>query len=280
MTGLIVPGPALSSEVNDAINTYTLNPQSGSTYTLASADEGKCVVASNALPVFTVPPNASVGITTGAWVDVLYTGTGILTIGPGSGVTLNGCTVVPPKSRVRLVKQATNVWYAQLMPAFPGEILLATASPSGASSVSFDGVFTSAFAQYRLEWELSHSVSTSAVGAQMRLATVDATAANYSYSKVVDNPTTPASSLTTGQTSVVLGDASTNTGWSSVLILNPAAASQTLFKSHNMVGGTSPNQGWYAGTHSLATAYDGLTLAPAVGTFTGPVRIYAINTAF
>ncbi len=269
-----------AANLNASLENYQpVNAQTGTTYTLALTDAGGLVTASNSsAQTYTVPPNSSVAFDTAVHIDILNIGTGRVTLAPGSGVTLNGCTVVPPDARVHLIKQATNTWYAQLVP-HTSEILLATAAPSGASSVSFDGVFTSAFALYRLEWALTAAAGSPLVNVRMRLASTDASAANYGYSLVIDNPTTPASSLTTGQTSIPLGYASTNEGWCSATILNPAAASQTMLKSHYMVGGTSPVQGWYAGTHSLTTAYDGLTLTPASSTVSGQVRLYGTPTS-
>lgn len=269
-----------AADLNAALENYQpVNPQTGTTYTLAITDAGGLVTASNSsAQTYTVPPNSSVAFATGVHVDILNIGTAIVTLAPGSGVTVNGCTVVPPKSRVHLIKQGTNTWYAQLVP-YSAEVLLATSAPSAASSVTFDGVYTSAFALYRLEWALTAAAGSPLVNAVLRAAGVDASAANYGYSTVIDNPSAPASSLTTGQASIPLGYGSTNEGWTSALILNPAAAAQTMFKVHYMVGGTSPVQGWFAGTHSLTTAYDGIKLTPASSTVSGAVRLYGIPTA-
>lgn len=281
MANFVAGATLAAADLNAALENYQpVNAQTGTTYTLAITDAGGLVTASNSsAQTYTVPPNSSVAFATGVHVDILNIGNGRVTLVPGSGVTLNGCTVVPPDARVHLIKQGTNTWYSQLVP-HTSPILLAVASPSAASSVTFDGVFTSAFSLYRVVWNLTAALGSPTVSYRSRLAGVDDTTANYAYSLVIDNPTTPASSLTTGQSSMIVGYASTNRGFTEVDILDPAAASQTMIRSRYHVGGASPVQGWYAGGHNVATAYDGFSLTPSSSTLSGSVWVYGIPTAF
>jgi hypothetical protein len=281
MANFVAGTTLAAADLNAALENYQpVNAQTGTTYTLAITDAGGLVTASNAsAAIYTVPPNSSVAFAAGVHVDILNIGAGRVTLAPGSGVTVNGCTVVPPDARVHLIKQGTNTWYSQLVP-HTAPVLLATASPSAASSVTFDGVFTSAFALYRVEWSLVAASGTPTVGYRSRLAGVDDTTANYAYSLVIDNPTAPASALTTGQTSMLVGLSSTSRGWATLDILDPAAASQTMIRTRYHTGGASPVQGWYAGGHNVATAYDGFSLTPTSSTVTGSVLVYGIPTAF
>jgi len=89
-----------------------------STYTTASTlaltDLDKIVQANSTVAfTITVPPNSSVAFSTGSQVHVLQTGTGQLTIGAGSGVTVNsalGLKMRAQWSSGTLIKRDTNTW--------------------------------------------------------------------------------------------------------------------------------------------------------------------------
>lgn len=71
------------------ISSRAMNTQN-SDYTLAISDAGKMVVVnSSATSTLTIPLNASVALPIGTEIDVVQLGTGQVTIGPDSGVTLN-----------------------------------------------------------------------------------------------------------------------------------------------------------------------------------------------
>jgi hypothetical protein len=65
-----------------------VNTQTGTTYTLLTADLGKMVTLSNASAV-TVTVGTSLGFSAGQSIDLLSLGAGIVTIAAG-GATLNG----------------------------------------------------------------------------------------------------------------------------------------------------------------------------------------------
>jgi hypothetical protein len=91
----------------------SLNPQTGTTYTLALADNGKLVTLANASPItLTVPLNSSVAFPVGAQVAIQQSGAGEVTVAAAGGVTLNATGT---KTRVQwsgavLVKTATDTW--------------------------------------------------------------------------------------------------------------------------------------------------------------------------
>lgn len=91
------------------------NSQSGTTYTFALVDAGKCVEGSNAsAQTYTVPPNSSVAFPLGTVIEVFQLGAGQITIAAGAGVTLrsDGSKVVTAGqyATAGLRKRATDEW--------------------------------------------------------------------------------------------------------------------------------------------------------------------------
>jgi hypothetical protein len=97
------------------------NAQTGTTYTLVLADDNKFVEMDNSSSnTVTIPLNSSVAFPVGAQVTVITTGTGLTTVSPTSGVTLNyysptsnsTARIRARYSAVTLVKRATDTWIA------------------------------------------------------------------------------------------------------------------------------------------------------------------------
>jgi hypothetical protein len=79
----------------------TLNPQTGTTYTLVAADSGKLVTSSNANPVtITVPPSI---FAAGEQINVQSIGAGLTSFAQGAGVTITstGATATAPILRAQ-----------------------------------------------------------------------------------------------------------------------------------------------------------------------------------
>jgi hypothetical protein len=106
--------------INQLKNPST-NAQTGTTYTLVLADDNKFVEMNNSSSnTVTIPLNSSVAFPVGAQVTVITTGTGLTTVSPTSGVTLNyysptnnsTARIRARYSAVTLVKRATDTWIA------------------------------------------------------------------------------------------------------------------------------------------------------------------------
>lgn len=150
---------------------------------------------------------------------------------------------------------------------------------SASSSYSINNCFTSTYSAYVIEMELTAAAGSPVVSARMRVAAVDSSAAKYDYSLIVDNPTTPASSLTTVQTSGAVCKVATTLSTCTMTVYRPAAAEATAYRSQYQTGITSPVQGIYAGGHDVAAAYDGITFIPASSTISGVIRVYALASS-
>jgi hypothetical protein len=82
---------AVRANIGAAALTPTVNPQTGTTYTLAAADAGAIVTMTNGSAVtVTIPPNSSIPLAVGTIVNIVQGGAGVVTIEGGTGVTVNG----------------------------------------------------------------------------------------------------------------------------------------------------------------------------------------------
>jgi hypothetical protein len=90
-----------------------LNAQTGTTYTLVLADNGKLVTLNNSSAVaVTVPTNASVAFPTGAIINLQRIGNGTVTVSGDSGVTVTATanTLRALYSAASLIKTGTDSW--------------------------------------------------------------------------------------------------------------------------------------------------------------------------
>lgn len=112
------------SDVNNAVTAlanlsgyplhYTVNAQTGTTYTLVLTDDGKLVTLSNAFAItLTVPTNASVAFAVGAQILLAQIGAGQVTVAAAVGVTINsspGLKISAQWKYATLIKRATDTW--------------------------------------------------------------------------------------------------------------------------------------------------------------------------
>ena len=115
-----VTGDIMTAAMFNGLVTYTLNSQSGATYTLASTDQYQVlVITTNAsTKTVSIPTDATYAFPTGTAITILNTGAGLLTINavtPGTttvtsaGAVSASPTVAQYKTAVA-IKTATNAW--------------------------------------------------------------------------------------------------------------------------------------------------------------------------
>lgn len=113
--GLSGGGSSGSVTLNASVAT---NPQTGTSYTLALADNGKLVTLANASPVaVTIPLNSSVALPVGAVIMMAAYDAGAVTISGAGGVTVvsSGATAASPiirttYSSVGAIQTSANNW--------------------------------------------------------------------------------------------------------------------------------------------------------------------------
>ena len=115
-----VTGDILTAAMFNGLVTYTINTQSGTTYTLASTDQFQVLVlTSNAgTKTVSIPTDATYAFPNGTAITILNTGAGLLTINAvtsgtttitSAGATSATPTVAQYKAAVA-IKTATNAW--------------------------------------------------------------------------------------------------------------------------------------------------------------------------
>lgn len=168
-------------------------------------------------------------------------------------------------------------WAAVAAPS-AGLTFLASSSPSAASTVTFDSVFSSTYQNYLVTGVLSGSADA---GVMMRLRSggTDLTGNNYSYT-VLFNDTSSVSGTGggTSQTSAKFTNSgSSGTSVFTTYFMNPYTAAPTGYMTNQarFIGGSQARCDFYGGTN-LTNSYDGFKLYPDSGTFTGTIRIYGI----
>lgn len=112
MVAFVASTVLTAANLNTAFNQKTINPQTGTTYTLVLTDQGGVITTSNASAVtVTIPPNSSVAFATGTIIDFVNLGAGALTIAAGAGVTISGTiTALATNGSASVIKTATNTW--------------------------------------------------------------------------------------------------------------------------------------------------------------------------
>jgi hypothetical protein len=147
---------------------------------------------------------------------------------------------------------------------------------TGCSSLSLNGVFSVDYDNYMVSVRHVSSTDT-ALFARYRASGVNADAANYTDQAIDANGASINGFRSTSQTGARYGVmSSSQRGGDTIYVYGPALAQPTA--SRNVDAGAQSNAyiGDRAATHSLSTAYDGLTLYTGSGTFTGLVSVYGL----
>ena len=116
-----VTGDVLTSSMFNGLVAFTLNAQTGTTYTAVSTDQYQVLVTmSNASAnAFKIPTNASVAFAVGTVITVMNIGAGVCTISAttsgtttvlSAGATAASPTLAQYKSAA-CIKTATDTWY-------------------------------------------------------------------------------------------------------------------------------------------------------------------------
>lgn len=149
---------------------------------------------------------------------------------------------------------------------------------TGASSVTADNVFTSAYTNYKIIMNYTTSTTN---GTLLKLR-VGGVSASTNYNTFYAASTGWSVGTLLAQTTFLLGDYSNGAfNCSNVLeIQQPAIATGTTFWNNattSRAGYGSPYPQYTLGNHSTATAYDGVELLVATGTMSGTYAIYGYS---
>jgi hypothetical protein len=146
-----------------------------------------------------------------------------------------------------------------------------TVTFSGVSSVSLNGVFTATYQNYLILLESIGSGNTN-TQARLRVAGTDASGSDYDFQAMsAFSSSVTASSTANGVQWNVMWNTSADGQVAQINLYRPFVAATTKFTSS---GGTPVENNLIAGDHDLANAYDGISLFPNTGTFSGTVTVY------
>jgi hypothetical protein len=116
-----VTGDVLTSSMFNGLVAFTLNAQTGATYTAVSTDQYQVLVTMNnaSANAFKIPTNASVAFAVGTVITVMNIGAGLTTISavtPGTTTVLSGVTVPASPTLAQYksaacIKTGTDAWY-------------------------------------------------------------------------------------------------------------------------------------------------------------------------
>lgn len=141
------------------------------------------------------------------------------------------------------------------------------------TSLSLNGVFTSDYDNYLIVIRAITSDDERRTLFRLRVGGVDASGSDYTQQAIVVESTSVSGSRLTSQTAGAFGTYDLDWSGDHVHVYGPALAQQTATRSVN-VDGTGPEIQDRASTHSLSTAYDGITIYPTGFSFTGNIHVF------
>ena len=105
-------GDVLSANMFNGLVSFTINPQSGATYTIANVDVYQALVqlTNASTKVVTIAPDSTLtAAATGTAITFLNTGAGLLTFAAGAGVTITSAGAVSAAPTVAQYKSAVAI---------------------------------------------------------------------------------------------------------------------------------------------------------------------------
>ena len=287
---LVSAWPATSLTVADRIDDVSfkgngVNDQTAS-YTGVLLDAGKTVVMNVATAnTFTIPTAASVAYENGTMIRISNKGAGTTTVQPIATVTLNGGNVTLLQYQsVTIQLVAANVWNVVAKPApaavSSGLTYITNSTFSSVSSVSINNCFTSTYANYLIIIDNMVCTGAVAVNLRMRASGSDNTSANYSYGQIAWAGGSLAGYGQSGQTSTTFAVGNPSVvAQTTVQMTNPQTANPTSGTSSAARSPASSENFLYSFGHNVASAFDGFTIFPASGTFSGTIRVYGYQNS-
>jgi hypothetical protein len=165
-----------------------------------------------------------------------------------------------------------------------GLTYLAGSAFSTQASVSLDNCFSATYENYRIVATITAVSATGYGSLRLRVASTDASGAN-TYRQggyVAVNGSSALETFTGTGWRVYHADNTSTTAAFVMDIKRPFTAATTMFEAlvaRHRASATSEGVIMYAGGHDTASSYDGFTLLPASGTFTGQVRVYGYQNS-
>lgn len=143
---------------------------------------------------------------------------------------------------------------------------------SAVTSLSLNGVFTSDYDNYLVVLD-NDGASLDAFYTRLRASGTDASAGNYTYQRLSAGSTSVSGARSSSQTNWRMGNLDSSQYGDTWHLYGPYLAQPTAYRVVNASPYSGATLNDFAGTHSLSTSYDGITLYSATA-FTGTVHVF------
>jgi hypothetical protein len=159
-----------------------------------------------------------------------------------------------------------------------GLVRITTQSFSAVSTVSVNSCFSATYENYRILVRLTHSASNDTLF-RLRVSGTDNSTNNYIHQRLNVSGSSTFPNRATTTSGPVLEGANTNV-WASIDMSNPFTSEVTQWYSYGVgaVTATLENK-TLAGVHNVSSSFDGITIYPSAGTFSGTFSIYGYTKA-
>ena len=157
---------------------------------------------------------------------------------------------------------------------------ITSASFTTQASVSIDNCFSAGYDHYLVMRNLLGSVATADLTIRLRVAGVDASAANYRGQYLTPDGASVSAARYTGYTAfqyIMARTELTSAGFSRTWISSPFGAVRTTGWGDSTYEAFANIRSFMAvEEHDLTTSYDGFSVIPASGTITGSIYVYGL----
>jgi hypothetical protein len=174
-----------------------------------------------------------------------------------------------------------SAWQSVAPADTAGLVLITSQSFSATSSVSVNNCFTSTYGNYKVMISgLTSSVDDVRIDLRFRVSGTDNTASDYYDQEFYANGTSLTGSRQSAQTYIRFGYSQiAGPNHISAEFMNPQAASRTSITAMTLLGSGGPKLIVSSQMHLGATSFDGFSVFPASGTFSGTIRVYGYKNS-
>jgi hypothetical protein len=149
---------------------------------------------------------------------------------------------------------------------------------SAVTSLSLNGCFTADFDNYVVSIRTALSSGDELVAARLRASGTDASGSDYTRQTLNADSTTVSASRSTSTSTWGHPTSATARSGTQMFLYGAALAQPTAMRVVTVWGYNSAYIQDVASTHSLSTAYDGITFFRSPQTFTGELAVYGIRS--
>lgn len=144
-------------------------------------------------------------------------------------------------------------------------------------TLSLNDVFSSTYDNYIIDIRYKNDSIDQALICRLRLSGTDNVTANsYTRQRLQAASTTVSGSRSTTTASFISASSDDQRDGVQVFLYGPALAQPTAVRSITVDGFANARIYDNAFTHNQSTAYDGITLYPDAGSFTGLIKVYGL----